>query len=145
MSGWVRFVRETAASYGIPYREALSVASQFWPQVKNEAKYANKPRAKRVSKATMRKQMESMSRARRRGTIVPFKGKRTTFDTEEKAKAAVGKLRSLAKLVGRVKPKLERQKMEEFFSQAERGALSAKKLRTMLKGMPAPRGKYQKF
>jgi len=84
MSGWVKFVKETAASYGIPYREALSVASQFWQQVKNEPKYANKPRARRARK-TRAMSMPSLARARKRGTIVPSRGKRTVFGAPELA------------------------------------------------------------
>lgn len=147
MSGWVKFVKETASSYGIPYREALSVASQFWPSVKMEPKYANKPRVNKRSIMTpaMVEREVDLAKVRKRGTIVPFKGKRTRLDVPDKAKKAVSQLKSLAKLVGKVKPKMERQKMEDFFAQAETGALDARKLRTILKGVKAPMGKYKKF
>jgi hypothetical protein len=144
MSGWIKFVRETASSYGIPYKEAMSVSSQFWPQVKNEPKYANKPRVNKRSIMTLKREV-GLSKARKRGTIVPFSGKRTRLDVPDKAEKALGKLKSLAKLVGRVKPKLQRQKMEEFFAQAESGALDSKGLRTILKGVKAPMGRYKKF
>lgn len=153
MSGWIKFIKETASSYGIPYKEAMSVASQFWPSVKNEPMYANKPRVSKMSSANKRSIMTpaqierevELAKMRKRGTIVPFKGKRIRLDVPDKAKKALGKLKSLSKLVGKVKPGLERQKMQDFFAQAEMGALDARKLRTILKGMPAPKGKYKKF